>query len=51
MASILFGSEFSVVCQTDHKPLQAFMTQPHLHLDKYVGSHSCLEAQKADDVL
>jgi hypothetical protein len=26
----LLGFEFSVVCQTDHKPLQAFMTQPNL---------------------
>ena len=26
----VLGSEFSVVFQTDHKPLQAFMTQPNL---------------------
>ena len=26
----LLGSEFSVVCQTGHKPLQSFMTQPNL---------------------
>jgi hypothetical protein len=28
--SFLLGSEFSVICQTDHKPLQAFMLQPNL---------------------
>ena len=26
----LLGSEFSVVCQTDHKPLQAFLTKANL---------------------
>ena len=26
----LLGSEFKVVCNTDHKPLQAFMEQPNL---------------------
>ena len=27
---LLFGSEFSVVCKTDHRPLQHFLTQSNL---------------------